>query len=142
MPQIAVEIKNLDRLLAALKKYPAISRPQLAKGINASLLEIQKNATDANFQFKTPRSRRTGMLQLSFKDGFEYATDTKLEGSIGPTARSKGGAYYPLFVHEGTGRMSPNPFMERIADASTVKINGYIIESLEKILAQVASNIG
>lgn len=142
MPEVVVQIQNLDRLLGALRKYPAISRPQLAKGINASLLELQKNATDANFQFKTPRSRRTGMLQLSFKDGFDYATESKLEGSIGPTARSRGGSYYPLFVHEGTRRMSPNPFMERIADASRVKINGYITESLEKILAQVASNVG
>lgn len=133
MPQVTVKIENLDKLIKSLKNYPETSRPILAKAINASLLEIEKEATDDNFQFKTARPLRTGYLQLSFKYGFRLATEQNLVGKIGPTAR------YAIWVHEGTSRgVEPNPFMVRIVAKAERKINEHFKKALELITEQLA----
>ena len=118
MSVVTIKVQNLNEVKKALSDYPNISKPIVAKAINASLIEIDKNATDENFNFKTPRGKRTGYLQLSFKYGFQEATENNLKGTIGPTAK------YAIFVHEGTSRgIAPNPFMVRIAKKVQPKIS-------------------
>ena len=111
MPQLEVTLNNFTELKNALANYRDISFPMLQQAINAATAEIHKQAVDPNFQFKTPRSRRTGFLSLSFAYGLRRA-DASLTASIGPTAK------YAVFVHEGTSRIAPNPFMDRIAEIS------------------------
>ena len=125
---ITLKISGLDKLRNSLSSARQTSAPVIAQAINASLLEVQKQAIDENFNFIAPRSKRTGMLQLSFKYGFTYATEQSLKGGIGPTAN------YAIYVHEGTSRgIQPNPYMVRIAAKAEPKINELFGQALEKI---------
>ncbi len=136
MPNIDVKIEGLKELQNRLKKYPDISKPIFAKAINFSLAEIVYNARDPQFLFKTPRSERTGYLELSFSEASAMvrATPSKLEGTIGPTAQ------YAIYVHEGTSRITPNPFMVRILQKSQIKISDIFKKALEQITKKIAND--
>lgn len=134
MPIEVVQIEGLRELQYRLKKYPEISRPIFAKAINFGLAEINYNARDPQFLFKTPRSERTGYLELSFSEAAAMvrATPEKLEGRIGPTAK------YAIYVSQGTNKMQPNPFMVRIMQKSQPKINDLFKEALRQVNEKIA----
>ncbi len=131
MADVSIEIQNLTELRANLRAAPKISLRWLNKALAASVFEIQKNAVDSNFQFKTPRSKRTGLLALSFK----YGTVIKdLYASVGPTV------FYAPYVYYGTSRgISPNPFMDRIAKISTPEIQKHFNDAVEGIATEIAN---
>lgn len=53
----------------------------------------------------------TGFLRSSFTTDFEGGpADSRITGETGPTAN------YSHFVHGGTSRQAPNPFLDRAAD--------------------------
>ncbi len=94
-----IEIPNLAKLQDAFRKAPQIASVEFAKGINSILSNIHKLAVDSDggiFQFKTPRSSRTGHLNKSFSYGIRKASSNNLSGSIGPTA------FYAKLVEFGT----------------------------------------
>ena len=127
---IVVKIENLEDIKLNLRNYPKISIKWLNKAIHASILELKKNANDDNFQFKTPRGKRTGFLALSFGLGISYGD---LYGSIGPTAE------YAPYVYYGTSRgISPNPYMDRILRASNDSIQKYFNDAAEEIVTEIA----
>ena len=131
--EIQLKVQGLEKLKASLENARQVCSPIVAKAINASLVEIQNEANDSNFQFKTPRSQRTGMLQLSFKYGFTFATENLLKGGIGPTVK------YAVYVHEGTNRgIQPNPFMVRIVAKVQPKVNDIFGQALEQISKALA----
>jgi HK97 gp10 family phage protein len=135
MPNIELKIEGLKELKERLNKYPNISRPIFAKAINFSLAEIVYNARDQQFLFKTPRSERTGYLELSFSEASAMvrATPDRLQGKIGPTAN------YAIYVHEGTEKMSANPFMLRIMQKSQIKIDELFKKALENITKELSN---
>lgn len=128
---IEYDIEGLDAIVAGMKNYPERANPILARGINAILATLHKEATDDNLQFKLPRNRRTGMLLNSFSTGIRLASAGKLEGSIKPTV------FYAEYVHEGTGRITANPFMPRIAKAGKPETQ----EHIQSVADQIAKAI-
>src|SRR5579872_2579686 len=162
MPSIQLTVNGLSQIVAALKNYPSISSPVFADAINASLAVMKKNANDTNFQFKTPRSQRTGQLAESFNRGINLATPGNLKGSIGPTVS------YADFVYSGTqphiiqavnkkvlantetgqifGKIvhSPgsaaNPFLDRILAASENQAQQIFQDAVNKVISNIASN--
>lgn len=120
---VVIEIDGLERLQKQLAKAPDIVRSWLNKAIQASIFEIEAEAVDENFLFKTPRALRTGLLQRSFKFGMSFGD---LWGQIGPTV-----AYAP-FVHKG------NPFMGRIVNKAKPKIGTHFDDALEGIAKEIA----
>jgi hypothetical protein len=131
MPTVEITLNNFTELKNALANYKDISYPVLESAIDAATAEINKEAVDPNFQFKTPRARRTGFLSLSFAYGIRRA-DNSLTGSIGPTAK------YAVFVEQGTSRIAPNPFMERIAEISRPFAQNHFEDAIEKIVETIA----
>lgn len=159
-----LEIPNLAKLQKAFHSYPSIAGPEFKKGINVVLANIMKRATDEDggiFQFRTPRSYRTGLLSLSFGNGIKLATDSNLSGSIGPTA------WYAKYINNGlektweikvknkkalankkTGQIfgksvihpgiKANPFMQRIRDASADDANREMAGALQRVLTKLA----
>lgn len=119
-----IEIQGLDRLQAQFQKAPSIVSEWMNRAIKASIFEIEKEATDQNFMFKTPRSLRTGYLQRSFKFGMRFGN---LVGEIGPTAE------YAPKVHDN------NPFMPRITNAAGPSINRHFETALGNITKELAS---
>ena len=118
MIELDIKIEGLDKIKDAWAKRPSLVKEYMNKAIEASVFEIEKNAVDANFQFKTPRALRTGYLQRSFKFGI---VTKDLYGAIGPTAN------YAKKVHIG------HPFMPRIARISQPAIERHFGNALKYI---------
>lgn len=144
MTTFEIQTLNKNQLTDAFKKYPDNFKKYFSQAINASLAFLSKTAAnDSIMQFKTPRSQRTGMLQLSFDLGLKRASVDSLIGAIGPTVK------YAIMVHEGTvahdipnawGRRNvtahhpgtaPNRFMPRIIKAAQGDINNVFSQALE-----------
>ena len=118
-----IEVKGINGLKKAFEKRPEIVKKYINDAISRSLFIIENNATDDNFEFKTPRSRRTGMLQRSFKFGI---VTRDFFGSIGPTVM-----YAPI-VHAN------NPFMERIARQAQPTIEREFNDAVVSITEEIA----
>jgi len=140
MPAFAdVKIDGLQKIIKNIAQYPQYSKPLYSKAINAGLAEVQKVANEGDnglggiFNFKTPRTDRTGILSNSFGLGINPATPDKLIGSIGPTV------FYAIFVHEGTSRIeTKNPFMVRIVQEAEEKINKHFQTATERVVDRIA----
>lgn len=130
MISLTVKIENLDKLRSNFEKAPNVVLNYLSQAVAASIFTIEKNATESNFQFKTPRSLRTGYLAQSFSFGRKIEA---LRGSIGPTA------IYSPFVYFGTSRgITPNPYMDRIVSASEREINTHFEKAIDSITSDIA----
>lgn len=123
MIELNIEVKGINQIKSAWDKRPALVKEYMNKAIEASVFEIEKNAVDENFQFKTPRSMRTGYLQRSFKFGI---ITKDLYGAIGPTA------VYAQRVHRN------NPFMPRIARVSQPAIQRHFTDALKYIVEGIS----
>lgn len=133
MIEMSIKINNLDQLRANFKRSPAITLKYLSKATSASIFEVEKQATDRHFQFKTPRSRRTGQLQRSFSQG-RYISPTGLSASIGPTVR------YAPYVYFGTSRgIRPNKYMDRIARAAEPAAQKHFEDAAKAIVNNLAA---
>lgn len=117
--ELNIEINGLNRIKEAFARRPDVVKRYINRAIEASIFQIEKDATDDNFQFKTSRSQRTGYLQRSFKFGI---VSRDFFGSIGPTAN------YASYVHRN------NEFMPRIARASQPFIQKYFEDALSFIV--------
>lgn len=132
MIDINIKIQNLDKLQKAFQQAPAKTVEYLQKAVYASTFEVEKNAIDRYFQFKTPRSLRSGMLAQSFAYGRKFAPDG-LSASIGPTVK------YAPYVYFGTRRgIRPNKYMDRIAQASVKDIQKHFNKSLDLLITYLA----
>jgi hypothetical protein len=137
MITVKVDIKNIDKLRSNFSRAPTTALRYLSKATQASIFEVEKQAVDRNFQFKTPRAQRTGQLALSFAYGRHIAPGG-LSASIGPTATHKG-FYYPGAVYSGTSRgIKPNPYMDRIAEAATPAINAHFERAIDLFVSDLA----
>ena len=123
MIEIKMKVEGINDLKAHYAKRPEAVKKYINKAIEASIFELEKNADDGNFQFKTPRSQRTGYLQRSFKFGI---ITRDFFGAIGPTV-----LYAPI-VHKN------NPFMSRIASSSQPSIQKHFEDALKFIVEDVS----
>jgi hypothetical protein len=129
---VTVRIEGLDRLRSAFREAPNLTLKYLAEATTAAVFAVEKQAIDPNFQFRTPRSQRTGMLAQSFAFGRKFER-RGLRGSIGPTVR------YAPFVYFGTRRgIRPNPFMDRIAKAATPDVERLFQTATQRIIDKLA----
>lgn len=118
MIALDIEVKGIDEIAKAFAKRPEVVKRFINNAISKSIFKLKEESQDRNFQFKTPRSARTGYLQRSF----DFGIVTKdFFGSIGPTAE------YAPQVHRR------NQFMERIARVSQPTIQRYFNEAIEDI---------
>jgi hypothetical protein len=132
MIELRIEIKNLDQLRANFAKAPGLALSYIAKATKASIFEVEKQAVDRNFQFKTPRAKRTGMLAQSFAFG-RFIAPSGLYASIGPTV------HYAPYVYFGTSKgVTPNPFMDRIARASEPDVNRHFETAIDLLVRDIA----
>jgi hypothetical protein len=133
MIEMQIEIQNLDKLRENFRRAPSLTLKYLSKAVAASIFEVEKQAVDSNFQFKTPRALRTGQLANSFAFGRRFSADG-LSGSIGPTVR------YAPYVYFGTTRgLKPNKYMDRIAKAAEPEVQKHFNVAITKIADSLAS---
>lgn len=130
MITMRIQVQNLEQLRSNFHRAPQTALKYLSKATKAGIFEVEKQAVDRNFQFKTPRHLRTGRLALSFANG-RYIAPGGLSGSIGPTALSRSGFYYPGAVYYGTRYITPNPYMDRIAKAAEPDVSRHFEKAVE-----------
>jgi len=122
--QLAIEIKNLDKLEEAFRKAPAIAEPIIQRALQASSAIFAKNTLKDD-----PVPWRTGNLLHSFR-----SIEGRLETRWLPTA------HYAIYVHEGTSRgIKPNPFMKTILDKSVDDINAIFVQALDQLSQAITS---
>ena len=126
-----IRVQNLDRLRENFRQAPALTLKYLARATSAAIFEVEKQAIDRNFQFKTPRSQRTGMLAQSFGFG-RYIAPSGLYAAIGPTVR------YAPYVYFGTRRQRPNKYMDRIARAAEPHVEKHFDKAVDTITRKLA----
>lgn len=126
-----VDIENLAELRDNFRKAPALTLKYLARATKASIFEVEKQAVDRNFQFKTPRSRRTGFLQRSFDSG-RYISPDGLYAAVGPTVR------YAPYVYFGVNGRPGNKYMDRIARAAEPAAQKHFQEAADIIVSKLA----
>lgn len=132
MIALRISISNLDALRANFAKAPQLALSYLSQATKAAIFEVEKQAVDSNFRFKTPRAFRTGYLALSFAYGRSFSP-SGLRGAIGPTA------HYAPYVYFGTRRgIRPNPYMDRIAGAAEAGVNKQFETAVDKIVTALA----
>ena len=132
MIAVTVRISNLEALRTNFQRAPSLALKYLAQATSASIFEVEKQAVDRNFQFKWPRSMRTGMLQQSFSFG-RYFAPGGLYGSIGPTV------HYAPHVYFGTRMgLRPNPYMDRIARAAEPAVSRHFETAIDKFVSELA----
>lgn len=132
MIPLRISVSNLDRLRANFAKAPSLALGYLSKATKAAIFEVEKQAIDDNFQFRTPRAARSGYLSLSFAYGRSFSA-SGLQGAIGPTA------FYAPYVYFGTRHgLRPNPYMDRIATAAVPAITGHFEKAVEMLAADIA----
>lgn len=122
MIALDIEVKGLKEIAENFARRPQVVKRYINDAISKSIFKLKEEAQDKNFQFKTPRSLRTGYLQRSF----DFGIVTKdFFGSIGPTAE------YAPQVHRR------NQFMDRIARASQQTIQRYFDQAAESITNEI-----
>lgn len=132
MIQLNIKIENLSALRTNFAKAPATTLKYLARATKAAIFEVEKQAVDRNFLFKTPRAKRTGMLEKSFAYG-RFIAPSGLYGAIGPTV------VYAPHVYFGTSRgIRPNKYMDRVAKAAEPDVQKHFNTAVEKIAADIA----
>lgn len=132
MIALRVSITNLDALRDNFAKAPGLALKYLSAATKAAIFEVEKQAVDENFRFKTPRALRTGYLALSFGYGRRIAP-SGLRGSIGPTA------HYASYVYNGTRHgIAPNRYMDRIAVAAEPEVNRHFEQAVDKLVGDIA----
>lgn len=132
MISVNVSIRNLDQLRDNFARAPQLALRYLSKATSAAIFEVEKQAVDRNFQFKTPRALRTGMLGLSFAYGRNIEPGG-LRASIGPTV------HYAPYVYLGTTTgIRPNPFMDRIARAAEPDINRHFEKAVDLLVTEIS----
>lgn len=123
---VNVQIKGLDRLTKALKKYPKISAPIFERGLNATAAAFAKQTLKDD-----PVPWRTGMLTQTFE--FVPATEARLIATWKPTRE------YAPYVEFGTNRMMARPFMRKIIDKARPEIDELMSRSMDLVTKAIAN---
>lgn len=113
---IEIRIKGLDELINKFGYIPSKMRDELDKAIKKSAYLVES--------FSKPVTPvKTGRLRASIRSEFK-----PLEARVGPHTD------YAFFVHEGTRRMKPRPFMKWGAEKATSKILGVFQDAVKRAL--------
>ena len=127
--KMKIKVENLKELRKNFSRAPKLAAQYLSQAVAAAIFEVDKQAIDPNFQFKTPRSERSGLLQASFSEG---KVIRGLYGAIGPVK------FYSPYVYFGTKFIKANPFMDRIAKASEDPVGKHFERAIELFVGDLA----
>lgn len=120
---IKITIQNKDKLVAALKNYPAKALPELKKATSAAAFLIEGES-----KMRSPVD--TGRLRASI------ATSLGV-GQLGIGAIVQTNVFYAVYVHEGTRKMSGRPFMKQAVDSLEGRIAGIYTDAIERIVSSI-----
>lgn len=123
MATIKITIQNKDRLISALKQFPAKSVPELRKATSAAAFLIEGES-----KMRSPVD--TGRLRSSI------ATSLGV-GNLGIGAIVQTNVFYAVYVHEGTRKMSGRPFMKQAVDTLEGRIAGIYTDAIERIVSTI-----
>lgn len=121
---VTIEIKGLDKLIAKASKYPKSIIGGIARGIRESAFVLEAESKKAITQGET-RAIDTGRLRADII----VRQITPLSATIGPLV------HYAVYVHEGTHKMRPRPYLTKGAEMANDKIKGIFTKIINDALS-------
>jgi hypothetical protein len=144
-----IQIAGLTQLIANLAQYPSISAPILQRALSASQAVLAKNTNGStvpirtgflvnHFQWVMTTFKGSWYPTASYARFVEFGTAPHRIAPVDREALYWPGASHPVrsVMHPGT---RPNPFMERIVEASTSDINDQFGTALQQIMQAIAA---
>lgn len=120
---ISAKIEGLDEFAAKAKKMPDKVVKALANSIKEGAFQLEKSSKNA-LAFGETRAWDTGRL---WRDTIVREI-TPLRATIAPFV------YYAIYVHEGTSKMRPRPFLEKGTEQAQPIIQKIFEQNLKKAL--------
>lgn len=119
---IQVSVSGLRGLTQALNRYPQISKKYINKALDQSGRLIEREAkaqapVDTGVLRNRIIARRPQNLSVRVSDQTEYG----------------------IYVHEGTSRITPNPFFTRSVRRRKREIVGYMARAVQLTFREVAN---
>ena len=124
MSNIRIRVEGVRELQSALRQYPELSQRRLQKAVERGVAVV--HSLSARHKGIVPVD--TGNLSNSFSQGIRIG---RLRGRIGPTAK------YAQFVNDGTRRMSPRKYMEKLAKQAEPRIKGEVKQAVTDLVEEV-----
>ena len=131
-----IKIENIEKFERAFAIAPSLVVKEMNRAMRASLAEIMKRETDEYFQFKTPRAKRTGMLQRMF----QLNTATAMKSLVRHGNKWRVEVKSTVRYAERVVRLG-NPYYDRIARASWDDVQKHWERSLEIIMNKLAKKL-
>lgn len=131
-----IKIENIEKFERAFAMAPSLVVKEMNKAMRASLAEIMKREIDEYFQFKTPRAKRTGMLQRMF----QLNTATAMKSLVRHGNKWRVEVKSTVRYAERVVRLG-NPYYDRIAMASWNDVQKHWERSLEIIMNKLAKKL-
>lgn len=119
MPEISIQIKNLQEIKRAFGKSPQIMAKELNISIRQAVLMIGRDS-----RRQTPVD--TGRLRASTYERF-----SNLQGEIGTNTE------YDVFVHEGTRFMRGRPYLRSSVQDNDSGVQRAFTEAVQRTLDQI-----
>ena len=121
---LSVKIKGLDKLNKITGKAQQRFASELGKGIKEAAFIIEGGSKKAITQGET-RAIDTGRLRADIM----VRSITPQRAIIAPVVK------YAIFVHEGTNKLRPRPFLEKGIDISEKQVKRVFIKRIEAALS-------
>lgn len=128
-----IQIIGLKELEAAVKRNPKVVLSEAKNFINRGLSRYESGIMNNPWRIGSSGGGspvKTGHLRQSHQKEFGV-----LQGAIGPDMSL---APYAFYVHEGTRRMKPRPWLDHVKNAKKGEIEKLMNEFLEKIVKDLA----
>lgn len=124
MPEIRVEIKNLQQIRTAFARFPETIAPYLRKASMKSAFLIERRAKELS-PVDTGRMRGSIATSLGvLNKGISSVVQTNV--------------FYAVWVHEGTRRLRGRPFMKQAAEQNRQNIQNIYDDEVKNAMQEVA----
>lgn len=126
MVRVNLNVRGDKKLQRALRESPERIANSIQDALKGSVQIMSQTTTeDANYNWKLPRSKRSGYFALGFNS--QYATIGRLQASMTTNVNYKEYAYN---YHKRRG----NDFLERFAEQNQDEIQGVFTKNINETL--------
>jgi len=126
---INIQIPNLPKFQAALKKYPQLAGKEIKKALEKSAYQIVRETKPL-----TPVDTNTLRSSIGEVNKQGIFKIEKLKATVGTRVK------YAVYVHEGTRYMVNRPFLATGARQAVSKIQGFFKDAINNVFNNIARN--
>jgi len=122
MPSISIKSDDIVKLQKYFRSNPRLVEKYTNVAMKKSMFTLERES-------KIEAPVLTGRLRSS--------VSTNIKPLV---SRLSVNVDYAVYVHDGTKRQKPNPFLDRASSKSEVKVQGFFEKALDNIINDIAKN--